>query len=1740
MYHPSVQQKRPRYNNYQGSNVIRTSTSLSSESPGYSGQFQNRKRSRNGGAMHPHPNHGNSNPTKKRRYYSKYERLEGNLHQLTLVSPSKAIYEICYHFDEFKQLIQYSCQEEETLVVMLKLLSQILNPDKTHNCHRELNDILKFLLSKTALSLQESYFFPSLATFLRSIPMVSDKDRQIQLPRLLSGVVSLFETLLDVDCVMAAKHLPVDECVGTAEQLSMQGYHYQEINEKAQQLLKKRNKVCSDIYESKMAGSSSHVLSIALPTTTELHNEPERRENIVDKPFPSVEDYLKIQRDLLREDFINPLRLALAESSDKPILKFTNVQFNQGQTITSSGAIAYKLSFQTSRRNINWHRSKALMYGALVCLSEDKFRTILYATVIEREPSELEKKILTVQLQDYDESLRLPSQSQKFTMIESPGYFEAYAPVIKKLNEITPADLPFLQYLVELQKEVHLPEYLREKQAIFNLKGIVCDCQTRTGDCAHSQMNILDDDFKQELSLTRKLDTSQRNALHLALTKELALIQGPPGTGKTYIGVKLIQALLQNDHFWKHKAQGKTCPIVVVCYTNHALDQFLEEIIDLNLPKREIIRVGARCKSEKVKKFNLKQKVFDACRGRGIFINNTRKRLQTTGKKVEALGEFLNGNFTSKHCQMYCSFLSQEVLVHLNQLCDMTFPHLEEFRWSPLKFASWLDESLKEKLQMYDSSQDEDVFQFMEEDRYDDDYGMETNKLFKMVGEKGVEAFVRKFGKVRPLPEHHASKFLDPGDFSSEPKGYARLRLFKYCLKELLTVFQKQQEVNADEQRAYDMQIEEIKVECLQKADIVGLTTTVAARENNLLSRVESKILIVEEAAEVLEPQLVATLTKHTQHLILIGDHKQLRPKTNDYTIGHKYKLEISMFERLVSNRLPHATLTVQHRMRPEIARIVSDHIYDKQLEDHSSTHGREGIRGMKHNLFFINHDKEEELQDLDLKSHSNVHEASFLAAFCKYLLQQQYTAEEITVITPYVGQFFELRTQFKLKNISDVRITTIDNYQGEENEIILMSLVRSNKQKKPGFVADKNRICVALSRARCGLYCIGNFDLFQERSELWSSIVEDAKSRGFLGDKLQLYCSRHEVETDVCSATDFNNLPDGGCDRPCQERYKGCNHVCTRRCHPDDRNHEAPCEHPCPKRCPADLHWCKRLCGQDCGNCKELVKKTIPKCNHEQAVPCYKPPEQFKCKEKCPKELPCGHKCTKKCGEICTEMCTVKVKRQLICGHESEVECYSSDTEAAKQCKFPCGKMLACGHPCSGECGKCRQGRLHVPCKKSCTKKLLCGHTCTAKCSEVCPPCKKKCAYSCEHGWCGNDCKDRCKPCTHRCEWKCRHDQCKRRCGNICSRKKCDQPCTKRLKDCGHPCLGLCGETCPPVCHKCDTVKEKVHKIYSDEKCHEESARQRYIVLEDCQHVFSVQALDRWMKYGDAASKPQAVEWLCCPLESCKTPVMSTLRYANTAKRILCDMNNLKRREANFLSSHIREKMKLELSQIDREELKRNGISIAHIEESDNDVTIQKCYVCAVSAMDAIEAEESVERTISLADVYNISDIEPLNLLLSQAKGFISWIRNISRSLVKLTEQVILDMIVESTRLALLKEYYELKLNRNFNQSGMFTGNMEEKFYTDEQLLKMVLKTENHACKLSELEKETMIEALKCVIDAPWKRISLSKEEEDKIISTIGAAPGTWYRCPEGHYYNVSGQHNGDEGVGRCPECTN
>jgi len=106
---------------------------------------------------------------------------------------------------------------------------------------------------------------------------------------------------------------------------------------------------------------------------------------------------------------------------------------------------------------------------------------------------------------------------------------------------------------------------------------------------------------------TLRLDASQLRAVQTALTKRIAIIQGPPGTGKTYIGLKVVQILLENSHVWNAAAAApdENAPILVVCYTNHALDQFLEGLS--GFVRSGIVRVGGRSRSQKLEQFLLKE-----------------------------------------------------------------------------------------------------------------------------------------------------------------------------------------------------------------------------------------------------------------------------------------------------------------------------------------------------------------------------------------------------------------------------------------------------------------------------------------------------------------------------------------------------------------------------------------------------------------------------------------------------------------------------------------------------------------------------------------------------------------------------------------------------------------------------------------------------------------------------------------------------------------------------------------------------------------------------------------------------------------------------------------------------------------------------------------------------------------------------------------------------------------------------
>jgi len=138
-----------------------------------------------------------------------------------------------------------------------------------------------------------------------------------------------------------------------------------------------------------------------------------------------------------------------------------------------------------------------------------------------------------------------------------------------------------------------------------------------------------------------------------------------------------------------------------------------------------------------------------------------------------------------------------------------------------------------------------------------------------------------------------------------------------FSKKNLWMLSDKYQEKFTDllEDYKYYMQdVEKQKIEknlkILMSKKIVGVTVSGCARFAHYLEKLQAPITIIEEAAEVLETHTISVLTKHTQHLIMIGDHQQLKPQVECYELEKKFNFNISMFERLINNGINYVTLT--------------------------------------------------------------------------------------------------------------------------------------------------------------------------------------------------------------------------------------------------------------------------------------------------------------------------------------------------------------------------------------------------------------------------------------------------------------------------------------------------------------------------------------------------------------------------------------------------------------------------------------------------------------------------------------------------------------------------------------------------------------------------------------------------------------------------------------------------------------
>eukprot|EP00045_Choanoeca_perplexa_P019434 m.2836 g.2836 ORF g.2836 m.2836 type:complete len:1937 (-) comp4132_c0_seq1:121-5931(-) len=534
---------------------------------------------------------------------------------------------------------------------------------------------------------------------------------------------------------------------------------------------------------------------------------------------------------------------------------------------------------------------------------------------------------------------------------------------------------------------------------------------------------------------------------------------------------------------------------------------------------------------------------------------------------------------------------------------------------------------------------------------------------------------------------------------------------------------------------------------------VVGMTVTGACIQMDIVKALKPQIVLFEEAAEITEPQMIACLHGDLQHLLLIGDHQQLPPQVQAYDLEQRCNLNCSLMERLVASKHMFATLWTQNRMHPQLSRHLL-HIYPKLRDNLKRVNQNsllpcvqapgkadEGVLAMLSSMVSGKQPLGviwwhcEALEQAN-RGYQNTEESRRACALAGYYVVQGVKPENIAILTGYRSQRRRLvqdLTTVAAKHPElglldelgalHVRVETVDRFQGDESQVVILSLTRSNTEGRLGFMASVNRHCVALSRAKAALIIIGDARIFGTH-ETWKSTVEKLKGDGGVTEGLVLSCTRHPKQSKVAhDATQAEEILGSPCLHSCSQVLACCTaspqHICARRCHQ----------------------------GNCASRCIQEVVKVCPKCHNTFSSKCCDAATAT-CQRKCQNKLSCGHDCHNVCGEPCMQ--------QRDCMHRIQVKCAERKHDCTVDCGLPvadrvcskrCSKLLSCGHPCGAQCSQpcstlCKVEDVTNPwkcakcgiekvlpcnevasyqCKEHCTLELACGHPCARSCADMC-----------------------------------------------------------------------------------------------------------------------------------------------------------------------------------------------------------------------------------------------------------------------------------------------------------------------------------------------------------------------------------------------------------------------------------
>jgi len=552
--------------------------------------------------------------------------------------------------------------------------------------------------------------------------------------------------------------------------------------------------------------------------------------------------------------------------------------------------------------------------------------------------------------------------------------------------------------------------------------------------------------------------------------------------------------------------------------------------------------------------------------------------------------------------------------------------------------------------------------------------------------------------------------------------------------------------------------------------------------------------IVIEEASEVMEPLLFACICPTTCKLEMIGDHLQLQPSTmNKFDYERINRINVSLFERLIcaprTNPVPSDVLSVQRRMRTNICDFTREFYEDiTDIEDHEKCHTRRigeaqlgtyryttatalnslprEVPGMCTHIFFWTHQGKQECAQVGL-SKINRQEADMVCQLARYLVTCGVPKSSIAILTPYKGQLMLIRKDLmsgrdpliistsKDKNSRRTKaqsciLSTVDRFQGDEADVVIASLVIDSNSRTP-FVKLQNRMVVLLSRARLGMFIVGNVGYFENKpAEHWKLTIDrlhvpeqddsiPRKESQFagarVGPKLPICCSIHQTMS-IKEVLRPDQLKLGFCQEKCTTELS-CSHNCGLLCHWPNPKHNLHCK--VELECPCLKHPGKIECHVLMSSLKKITGGGYP---FSVNLPLESALKRYRCDKTVDVMLPCTHQITLQCCEE-TDISSEKVPWPIcaetafepfvypVCKHTLLCKCNQLQTfQKNPSLVPPCDALVefipSCGHNIKIKCYLKQQhesGKMSFICPEKVAVTLpRCGHKQQVACKEAVP----------------------------------------------------------------------------------------------------------------------------------------------------------------------------------------------------------------------------------------------------------------------------------------------------------------------------------------------------------------------------------------------------------------------------------